>query len=336
MMSEGLGFEKVKWPKQDPDNHFVRLDAQFGGFGLVLPKDLTIPKNEKTVADKVKGILETYTFPVLNIEYSATAAMKQDDSHKNIRDLDNTEGMLIEGEICPVQEPEDRAVQVEVLGLNPYQTISAKPDMPPLGMKPDIGALIAGAGMAFPAFAPFSPLAGKLFSGLGLFFNNLINPPPSIHRKAYLQQREMEDGAKRVFGWYYGKDEDGKEQGPHYSQVFLRVSRPKKEGKPIQDRVDIRLGLTLTFTTAWRRAENIQVQRKGVIGLVLPKIPSTPDVYDKGKVDSLPLTIRKEDVRAILGVSKPGADGRDPLDLLDLKEIGGRITKGSLMKAVGL
>ena len=287
------------------------LDVNLGVFGQIRPTQFVGAAREGKTKEAISIILKEYSFPVLNVTYSASGRLFVKD-HNDLKVSTRLEELEARVRIDGAEK------DVVVLGVYPMETTVSKPDQPPIQIQPDVPGLISSIGALVPAVAPF---AGVL-SGLGLTFGPLIKPRFHILDKAFLADRTE-------FGWYRMSHEDTQQEGPHLGMAFLMVHKAAK-----------RLSVSATLSTDWEggKVDNQVITIVKELTLVHPDQPKTPDLYDLSDVRELPITLSRAEIQNLLGVS--GFELDDLLARGILKAFGSgdsmRITKGSVISALGL
>lgn len=307
-------------PKPDKYRIMQDLAVNIGEFGRVAPTSLVMPSSEGKVSKAVADLLTRSAYPVLNVQYSATALQKEDTNKVDIHGFadEYMEGMFVN---CLVSSED---CDVEVLGLNPYESEVAEGPEPTANLQPNLGGLLSTAGMVFPQFAPIASIGSTAVSGLGLAIGKLFRPRKTLFFRAYTSFEE-----KGLFGWLYGEHEKKSTQGPHFGQVFLRLKRPEDKEKK-----EVKLRLDVEFVTAWKKARNQAMSGYVELDVDLPPVPKTPIISATSRPQDLPLTVGEADVRKILGID---ADALKQLvEDEALRMSGVRITKGSLLKYLGI
>jgi len=294
--------------------------VNLGSFGLVLPDRFVLADADKA-SDAIKAVLKEYTFPSLNITYSASAPLQaKKDKYKIMTSLKEMELRLT------VQPLGDKDAPLTdgclILGIYPDDTTVVE-KKPPIQVTPDLGALVTALGVG-------SPLAA-IIPALGIALPGLFRSSFPVVSKAFIAEGLS-------FGWYSQAAEAvAQPEGVHYGVAILQVKR---------DRVKS-LSVSYQIKSEWDDIGGKSYpDRPSPITLRLPEAeePDTPTLTLARSTDDLPLTIVRSDVCDLLGItdddlkaliSIPG----DPDPTKPLKAVGPdmkRITKGSLLRLLEL
>ena len=292
------------------------LDVNLGVFGQVIPqKTFEGAAMEGEAKKAISIILKEFSFPVLNVIYSASGRLfVKDQYHLKV----GTRLEELEVRVKIEADPAD----VLLLGIHPMDITVSKPDEPSVQVQPKFPELLTGLTTLIPAIAPFA----GLLSGLGLIFGPLIRPKFHILDKTLLSKS---DQSPAEFGWYHKAHKEIQQEGPHLGMAFLGVRKNIAS-----------LRVTATLLTDWEegKVENQETLFDDTLAIVHPEAPKTPDLYDLTDVTQLPVTLSRDVVEKLLGVTATELD-----DLIKDGRVVAfgsgdkqRITKGSIISALGL
>ncbi|MEE8586483.1 MAG: hypothetical protein V3T83_16700, partial [Acidobacteriota bacterium] len=179
-------------------------DCNLGIFGLLAPEKtfMGAAVDEKTNV-AIRTILSKFSFPSLNVLFSASGRLRSKDENdlKVDTKLDEMEVRVTlraldpEGNAIPFDKNGTNS-PVSVLGLYPFETRVSDAEEPPVQVTPNLPAILEALAPeepaapspgtpAVPASFGFLDLAGVI-SGLGLVFGGLFKARFSILDKALL------------------------------------------------------------------------------------------------------------------------------------------------------
>ena len=291
------------------------LDVNHQGFGLLQVKQFGGVKIDQALSDAVGKVLEEFFFPVLNFTFSASGKLQRKD-HNDLTVDTWLEELELRISFAPVpkegSEIDDSALKV--IGLLPSETKSTEENSP-IQIAPDVGNILT----AIPTLAGLSGIV----AGLGVTIAPLFKTQPRVQEKAFIANI-------REFGWYYRSSEDVSQEGVHYTAAVLQV------GKNVEA-----VNTTMTITSDWVKGDvnNQEAKLEKTIKLHHPQVPDTMrSIFEKSASD-LPIVLEEGEVKHILGIEQ--TDLEDLIRTGDLvafgkKENNRRITKGSLLKVLGL
>ena len=291
------------------------LQAQHGGFGLLLAKQFGGVKIDDKFSNAVKGILGKFSFPVLNFTFSASGKLLRKDTN-DLKVATWLEELELRINLKPLGEKggnvKDPDSALRVIGLLPSETTGAKED-PTVQISPDIENILK----AIPNLAG----GAGIISGLGLAIAPLFKPRPRVLHKAFI-------AAPREFGWYRRASEDVSQEGVHYTAAVLQVEQRVKT-----------LAVSMNMTSDWvgGGVDNQEMEFKSKIKLSQPPPPCTPKLALERSSSELPIVLETADVMDILGIGettlgKLVKEGK----LTAFGDSNRRISKGSLLNLLGI
>ena len=188
------------------------VDANLGGFGLLLVKQFGSVNIDDAFADAIKQVLGKFSFPVLNIVSSASGKLIEKGKSKAkvatwLEEMETRVTLKAYGS----DGTTELQGQLEVLGLLPSETKAGEPGEPPIQMTPNIPSILSAVGG--PALGAAGPIGGVI-SALGLTLAPLFKPRPKILQKTFL-------ASANEFGWYLSSDNDVQQEGVHYTAAVL-------------------------------------------------------------------------------------------------------------------
>jgi len=284
-------------------------DVNLGVFGLIRP-DKSGGIALEAASEAVSMILKKYSFPSLNVVFSASARLRRKD-----RNDFKVETRLEEMELrisIRALDARNRIVKapgrVLVLGLYPFKTEASEQD-PLLQMKPNLSKILS----ALPSI-PEAVLG--IITNLGLSFGKIFAPGFPVLDKAFL-------ASDTEFGWYKKSAGQRQQEGIHYGVAFLQVSRKVRK-----------LEVEYALATDWKGGgvdsllEPLDVR---VLEVHHPPIPKTPQLTDFTGPESLPLVVPRNDAKTLLGVGDKELDA-----LIGPDQIAGpNIGQGTLLRLLG-
>lgn len=309
---------KKGWKKVDQ-----YVDVNLGVFGLLQPKLFGGAAIGDKAASAISLVLEHFSFPVLNVLFSASGRLREKDRN-DLKVETRLDEMEVRIKVVPLKKDDgpidlDRSQPsnaLEVLGVFPFESEVAEPEHPRFQVTPNVSSLLS----AIPADAVLGPLTG-IISGLGLAVAPLFRPKFRILEKAFVADINE-------FGWYRQSHEKVQQEGPHYGAAFLQVKREVRK-----------LSVTASLATDWKGGDvdNQLDEITTVIEVKHPEPPKTPLLSDLRSPATIPLVVPREDVKKLLSVDDGELDelikgGR--LDAFGANKK--QITKGSLLKLLGL
>ena len=295
------------------------LNAQHGGFGLLLAKQFGGVKIDDNFAKVVKAILGEFSFPVLNFTFSASGRLLREDANDLkvaawLEELElriNLEPVDENGHPISVTNNSDPAL--EVIGLLPSETTGAKED-PTVQISPNAVNILK-------ALPKLAPLPG-IVSGLGLTIAPLFKPRPRVLHKAFM-------AASHEFGWYRRASKDVSQEGVHYTAAVLQVRR----------KVVAALKVLMNMESDWVGGGVDNQHETFEIPLTLshPKEPQTPKLALPRTGSELPIVLERAEVMDILGIDKEELDGLITNGrLIAFGKSNRHISKGSLCTLLGV
>ena len=296
------------------------VDANLGGFGLLLVKQFGSVNIDDAFADAIKQVLGKFSFPVLNIVSSASGKLVKKDKNDLkveswLEEMETrvtlkafgSDGTQLQGQPGDVSKP------LEVLGLLPSETKSSEPEEPPIQMAPNVSGILSAVGGG-------GPIRGVI-SALGLTLAPLFKPKPKILQKTFR-------ASASEFGWYLRSDDQAQQEGVHYTAAVLQVSRD----------VD-KLEVVVEQISDWKKGgvDNQKIPLTKTLKMSHPRVPTTPQLSDLSSPATIPIVVPREDVRKLLAITDEElealiSDG--PLVAFGAGKK--RITKGSLVSLLGL
>jgi hypothetical protein len=234
----------------------LHADVNLGEFGLLVPNRFIGPAASR---DAIVRVLGEYSFPRLNVVFSASARLLDRDPN----DLEAAT-RLEEMELRFVLEPrdaQDRPIAaggspaLEVLGLYPFES-RASAGEPPVTLVPRVSTILGAVGIP-------STLSGVV-SGLGLTFRSLLSPRFPPMGKAFMAGPDE-------FGWYLRSDKETTSEGLHYGTAFLQVRRAVAR---------IRVHGTLATDWSGGGVDNQLCQLRADLRVPHPPTPETPILPD--------------------------------------------------------
>jgi hypothetical protein len=285
-------------------------DVNLGVFGLLHPDKFSGIATRKEAGKAVSMVLKKYSFPSLNVVFSASGRLRRKDRN----DL-KVETRLEEMELrltVRAMDARDRIIKapgrLQVLGLYPYKTEATEQD-PFLQLKPNLSKILS--------VLPSIPEAVVgIIANLGLSFGKIFAPGFPVLDKAFL-------ASETEFGWYKRSGGERQQEGLHFGVAFLQVSRKVHK-----------LEVEYALATDWKGGgvdsllEPLEIQ---VLDVHHPPIPKTPQLVDFSSLERIPLVVPRSDAKTLLGV-----DDKELDTLIGPEHVAGpTIGQGTLLRLLG-
>ena len=240
----------------------IHFDVLHGGFGLLLAEQFSGARLTDQFK-KIKNTLNEFTFPVVNVVFSASGRLREKDQNHLV-----VSTRLEELELRIIVTPNNGGTQVKTIGLFPWETITSKPAEDLESVTPS-----------------FSSVLGPVTLGLGVAISAFFRPQPKVLLKAFM-------GGRNEFGWYMKSQAERSCEGVHHTAAVLQVDREVNT-----------LKLEGALATDWvgGDVDNQTKLINKTFKVNHPPVPQNPLLMDITDPTNLPIVLRKEAVSSILG-----------------------------------
>ncbi len=325
----------------------VYADFNLDTFGLLLPERFTgVASGNLTKG--ISKILEYFSFPSLNILFSASGQLTRINNKKNQDYLKEQIDELQNRISIEAYDKNDNMLStdhVSILGLNPSETEVTTATSEGGGSttnafqyKPNISAILKEIAAlesddednhAFPV-AAVAMVASAAAQGLQLAFGGKKkNDKPK--KTVQITQMASITGANS-FSWYMHSLDNVKKDGLHYGTAFLQVSR-----KVSYLKVKAQVHVDWVYIDGISNVPSTTSNFEKKIPVYHTDPPKTALTTDFTSADSIPIVIPRNDIKGLLNIEDQDLDNliKDN-KLLAFGKEQKHISKGSLIKLLDL